>query len=292
MIKSMTGYGRGNAEAENISFQVEIKAVNHRYADIGVKGPRSILPFENDLKKSVGGVLKRGKIDLFITQENLGGGNVSPVLNEALAAAYVEVFQDMKDRFPVEGGIPLELLAGQKDVVQLADLSVAEEVVRACLWSALEEALGAMVAMRQREGKDMAKDMLSRLDACQEMITKAESRAPQVVTEWQQKLTERVEKRSAEIAVDPQRLAQEIAVFADRCDITEEITRFHSHAAQFRDLMNTEESVGRKLDFIVQELNREVNTMGSKANDADLTRLVVDIKAELEKIREQVQNIE
>jgi uncharacterized protein (TIGR00255 family) len=292
MIKSMTGYGRGQSQRDNLSFTVEIKAVNHRYADINIKAPRLVTPFESQIKKQVGEFLKRGKIDIYITQNNNSQATVRPVVNKNLAAAYLEALQDIRDLKGVVGEVPLEYLASLPDVVRLDDVSVVEEEILSCLETAVAEALDVIVSMRCAEGAATAVDMTERLGLLREMLTGIESQAATVPLEWQRKLTERLTRLQNGAEMDPQRVAQEVAVFADRCDISEELVRFRSHLDQFSELISHAEPVGRQLDFLVQELNREANTMGSKSNDATLTRYVVGLKSELEKIREQVQNIE
>jgi len=292
MIASMTGYGKGQAEVDGLCLTVEIKTVNHRYGDVTVKSPRFLFAFENDIKKRVGEVLKRGKIDLFITQEAASERGLAPALNRPLAAAYVKVFEEMCETFGLGGELSLALLAAQKDVVTLREGDLDEAALRRCLESALGAALDAVMKMRRAEGEATLTDMDERLRLLEEMLAAVEKRAPQVPGEWLAKLEARLTKLNKDLDYDPQRLAQELAIFADRCDISEELTRFRSHLVQFRALFAQAEPVGRQMDFLVQELNREVNTMGSKSNDAELTRTVVAMKAELEKIREQVQNIE
>ena len=291
MIKSMTGYGRGQAQVDGLSFSVEIKAVNHRYGDINIKAPRLLLPLEARIKKQVSGVLKRGKVDVFITQETTGRVPAQPVINQPLADAYMQVFQQLAENHALSGGIGLNLLLAQKDVLTLQDVDIEEQDLSLCLTSALDTALQALLGMRRKEGEATAADIAQRLGQLADLLAEIVVRAPQVPIEWQQKLQERLSRFGNEIG-DPQRVAQEIAIFADRCDISEEVTRFKSHLEQFHDLMQQNEPVGRQMDFLVQELNREANTMGSKSNDAGLTHQVVVLKSELEKIREQVQNIE
>src|SRR6056297_1167685 len=292
MIKSMTGYGRGQSQRDNLFFTVEIKAVNHRYADINIKAPRLVTPFESQIKKQVGAVLKRGKIDIYVTQNNNAQATVKPVVNKSLAAAYLEALQDLRDLEGVTGEVPLEYLGSLPDVIRLEDVSIVEDEILSCLEAALADALDVIVSMRSAEGAATAIDMAERLGLLREALAGIEVQAATVPLEWQRKLSERLARLQNGAEMDPQRVAQEIAIFADRCDISEELVRFRSHLNQFSELMGYAEPVGRQLDFLVQELNREANTMGSKSNDAALTRYVVCLKSELEKIREQVQNIE
>lgn len=292
MIKSMTGYGKGQGAVEGVTLNVEIKSVNHRYCDMTVKAPRSLMPFENEIKKTVGKRLKRGKIDLFINQETSCGGSTVPMMNQPLAKAYMAVFDQMRSEFGLSGEVPLSLLAAQRDVVVLQESEVSEASLRQCLEVALGSAIDAIEKMRAVEGEATRQDILARLEVAVQLLARVEARAPMVSQEWKGKLEDRIARLCKDVEFDPQRLAQEVAVFADRCDISEEIVRFKSHLQQFQSLLDSAEPVGRQMDFLVQELNREVNTIGSKSNDAELTATVVEIKAELEKVREQVQNVE
>jgi len=292
MIKSMTGYGKGQSAAEEVVLTVEIRSVNHRYSDVSVKAPRSLLALEGEIKKTVGRRLKRGKIDVFINQEFAAAAATTPTLNRHLATAYVDLFEQIQAEFALDGEIPLALLAAQKDVIVVKETEPAEDAVRHCLDAALAKALENLERMRLAEGEATQRDMEARFDSVQCLLTQVEERAPQVPEEWRVKVAERLERLAKDFEWDPQRVAQEVAIFADRCDISEEIIRFKSHLQQLADLFAATEPVGRQMDFLLQELNREVNTMGSKSNDAELTKLVVAIKAELEKVREQVQNVE
>lgn len=292
MIKSMTGYGKGQFVGSDATYSVEIKTVNHRYSDVSVKLPRALMFLESELKKHVAQRLTRGKIDLFINRETAEQTQLVPVLNEALAGEYAKLFRSLSNQFNLGAEIPLSLIANQKDVIQLQEVNIDEELVRGNLTQALSMAVDAVEGMRTQEGAVLQQDIQQRLDVVEQMLTQIAARAPQVVVEWQQKLHNRIERLQDGVDVDPQRIAQEVAIVADRCDICEELVRFNSHLLQFRQLFTAADAVGRQMDFLLQELNRETNTMGSKSNDAELTRQVVAIKAELEKIREQVQNIE
>ncbi len=292
MLNSMTGYGKGEAEREGLTVSVELKSVNHRYADISVKMPRSLLSLENSLRKRLGQVLKRGKVDVYVNYELTGDSQAAPQVNYELATAYQKILSDMRKDLGLAGETTAEYIANQKDVVQVKEAEVDEKDLQACLFEALENGVAQLLTMRRAEGEETRLDLESRLQSAETLLTQVMERAPQVPLEWQEKLTERLARLQQGIEMDPQRVAQEIAVFTDRCDISEEIARFKSHLVQFRSLYEDSEPVGRRMDFLVQELNREVNTMGSKSNDAELTSAVVGMKSELEKIREQVQNIE
>jgi uncharacterized protein (TIGR00255 family) len=292
MINSMTGYGKGEAQTDGVALSVEIKTVNHRYADITVKLPRTLMASENEIRRQVGQLLKRGKIDVFVNFGQTGEATVVPVLNQPLALAYHELFTHVRNELGLSGGITLEMIVSQKDVVQLREAESSADVLQGCLLDALERALEQVAVMRRNEGEATAADLREKLAQLENLLGKVEQRAPSIPQEWQAKLVERLARLQQNFEWDPQRVAQEVAIYADRCDISEELARFRSHLAQFYGLFEDAEPVGRRMDFLVQELNREVNTMGSKSNDADLTKTVVAMKAELEKVREQVQNIE
>jgi uncharacterized protein (TIGR00255 family) len=292
MLHSMTGYGKGEAQVDNVTLTVEIKTVNHRYADITVKLPRTLLALENEIRRQVGQVLRRGKIDIFVNFGSTEESTVMPVLNRPLAQAYLDLFTKLRNEFGLSGGVTLELIAAQRDVVQMREAESSPDVLQGCLQTALERALEQLLVMRQAEGAATANDLRERLDQLDSLLGEVELRAPLIPQEWQAKLLERLTRLQQSLEWDPQRVAQEVAMYADRCDISEELVRFRSHLGQFRAMFADAEPVGRRMDFLVQELNREVNTMGSKSNDADLTRVVVAMKAELEKVREQVQNVE
>ncbi len=292
MIYSMTGYGKGEAQQDDVTVTVEIKTVNHRHIDISVKLPRSFMNFENGVRKKIGQSLGRGKVDVYVNYELSTESQAVPVLNRELASAYHKLFAGMAKDFELQDQVAISHIINQRDVVQVEEAEIDEATLGDCLTRATEIALEQLIAMRLAEGEETRKDMDARLNATESMLVQIEKRAPQVPIEWQGKLTERLAKLQQNVEWDPQRVAQEIAIFTDRCDISEELARFKSHLIQFRSLFNVDEPVGRKMDFLLQELNREVNTMGSKSNDAELTTSVVSLKAEFEKIREQVQNIE
>jgi uncharacterized protein (TIGR00255 family) len=288
----MTGYGKGEAKVDNVSLTVEIKTVNHRYADITIKLPRTLLALENEIRRQVGQVLGRGKIDVYVNFGATEESAVVPVVNRPLAQAYHDLFTKLRNDLGLSGGVTLELVAAQRDVVQLREAESSVESLQGCLQTALERAIEQLLAMRRAEGEATAVDLRERLTQLESLLGTVEQRAPLVPQEWQAKLMERLARLQQNLEWDPQRVAQEVAVYADRCDISEELARFRSHLGQFRTMFTDPEPVGRRMDFLVQELNREVNTMGSKSNDAELTRAVVAMKAELEKVREQVQNVE
>lgn len=292
-MHSMTGYGKGNSITDSVRYMAEIKTVNHRYTDVSVKLPRSLMFLENEVKNWVTSVLHRGKVDVYISRDSDAAETLRPQLDPGVAESYVQVYQELIERFGLAQDIPISMLAAQKGVIVMSEPEIDASNAREGLKHAVNEALEATLQMRRAEGKSMEEDIVSRLRTLEDLLHAIELRTPQVVEEWQQKLHKRLDNLLQEAdEVDPQRLAQEVAVFADRCDISEEVVRFNSHISQMRDLLTHDGAIGRQMDFLLQELNREANTMGSKSNDALLTRNVVALKAELEKIREQVQNIE
>ena len=292
MIKSMTGYGKAEVESANGRVVVEIRSVNHRYGEISVKLPRLFLPFENDIKKTVGQRLKRGKIEVFIQREETSGGTTGLVVNLPLARSYYKAFTSIREALGLSEEVSLSLIAAQKDVLGVGDAAVAPESVPEELMTAVQGAADSLDAMRLREGEALLEDLRKRRSLLTILIERVALRAPIVVTDFAVKLKERLAQLAGDSSVPEERLAQEMAIMADRSDITEELVRFNSHLQQYDEALDLNEPVGRKLDFLLQEINREVNTIGSKANDAEIAACVVEMKAELEKIREQVQNIE
>jgi uncharacterized protein (TIGR00255 family) len=292
MIKSMTGYGKGEASAEQGCFTVEIRSVNHRYGEVSVRMPRGFLALENDVKKTLAGFLKRGKIDVYIQWEEAGGAATMPQADIPLARGYAELMRNICAELGMKEHPSLGLILAQKGVLRDAAAVVEESEYLHQLMSAVQMAVSAIDAMRCREGEALLSDLTTRRALTAEWVDRIKERAPQVVIEYRQKLKQRLDQLLEGVEVDPTRLAQEAALMADRCDVTEELVRLASHFAQFDEALEADEPVGRKLDFLMQEMNREINTIGSKSSDAEITSQVVRIKAEMEKMREQVQNVE
>ncbi|HML78900.1 YicC/YloC family endoribonuclease [Geobacter sulfurreducens] len=292
MIKSMTGYGKSVVETDTGRTIVEIRSVNHRYGEVYVKMPRALLAFENDVRKAVGDRLKRGKIEVFVQREEAVGGENLPSVNIPLAKAYRDAFEQLKRELDLADPVTLPLILSQRDVLSAREEDGNEDALRGELLGAVRGAVEAMEAMRLREGEALFADLTARRRTLSDIIERIALRAPAMVAEYAVRLRERLTQLLSGTTLDETRFAQEVALMADRSDITEELVRFRSHLVQFDDTLKLSEPVGRKLDFLMQEFNREVNTIGSKAGDADTAALVVALKAELEKIREQVQNIE
>jgi uncharacterized protein (TIGR00255 family) len=290
----MTGYGRAEAVLDDQKYIVEIKSLNHRFLEISLRLPASLSALEIEIKKKIGEPLIRGKIDVTIRRDaNASAENAHYLaLNLPLARNYFDLFTQLKQSLNLQDDIKLGMIAGQKDIF----LPVESPQDMTTLWQGLsvilEEAIAGMMDMRRREGEILSQDLLARLDLMAQLINRIEVKAPQVVSEYQKRLTERIRELSSGLVVDEARLSQEVAIFAEKSDITEEIVRFRSHIGQFLEMLHSDEAIGRKVDFLIQEMNREVNTIGSKSSDADISRQVIEIKSELAKLREQVQNLE
>lgn len=292
MIRSMTGFGRGEISQDGKEFTVEIKTVNHRYSDIFIKIPRQISFLEDRVRELVGKGISRGKIDVFITYNNYSDDSKFVTFDEQLAKAYLSAVESLRDKFALADDISVSLISKFPDVLKVEQAQEDEEQLWSLLKLAVENAVSSLIRMRQTEGEGLKKALLERADVIESMVAEISRRAPEVPKEYKAKLSERIKELLDQQTVDESRLAMEVALFADRCSIDEELVRLTSHLSQFRQILGMDQPVGRKLDFLVQEMNREINTIGSKANDLVITKLVVDVKSEIEKIREQVQNIE
>ena len=292
MIKSMTGFGRGSFANEDKQINIEIKTVNHRFLDLSVKLPRQLAWCEDPIRKQVQTVLSRGKADVFVTYVELQKPGCAVHVDQGLATAYIDALRKAASLYGLTDDISTALLLRMPDVLTVTGADMDEKQVWDQIRRALTEALDNLVCMREREGETLKNNLLGMLSNIETAMTSVAQRAPLIPLEYKEKLETRLSALLSADTVDPQRLAQEAAFFADKCCIDEEITRMGSHIGQFRDILASDEPVGRKLDFLVQEMNREANTMGSKANDIELTRSVLVIKGEIEKIREQIQNLE
>ncbi|MBI5483383.1 MAG: YicC family protein [Deltaproteobacteria bacterium] len=292
MLKSMTGYGKGEVSSFKGDFLVEIRSVNHRYGEVSIKMPRSFMALENEVKRLVLSVIKRGKIDVFVQWTEAATSDTIPRIDHVAARSYREAFSTLADELQLAREIPLTLIVSQRGVMKDAALSVDETEYQPVLLAAVRSAVEAIDAMREREGDALVVDLMARRRQVAEWVGVISERAPAVVLEYRQKLTARLDLLLEGKEMDEARLAQEVALMADRSDITEELVRLASHFSQFDETLLMPEPVGRKLDFLMQEMNREVNTIGSKSNDVEITTLVIRIKAEMEKMREQVQNVE
>ncbi|MCK9253052.1 MAG: YicC family protein [Clostridiaceae bacterium] len=295
MSASMTGYGRGEAAGAERRLIVEIKSVNNRYCDIQIRMPRLFAALENRVREMVASRVARGKLDLYITYEDRSAQASQVRYDAGLVHAYALALREMASRENMPDGLNAGLIARFNDVLQVEPGVVPMDEVQALLEHALNQALDGLCKMRALEGARMADDIRERAQRLETMRQGVAARAPQVVTAYRQRLTDRVQELFGDQAsslVSEERLAVEIAMYADKCAIDEELVRLQSHLKQLQEGIGLDEPVGKKLDFLVQEINREINTIGSKANDLNLVQDVVTMKSEVEKIREQVQNLE
>lgn len=293
MLKSMTGFGRGESQLQDKRFSIEIKSLNHRYMDVSIKMPKLFTYLEDSMRQRIKEQVKRGRVEVFVAYETLGDSEVQIKADLSLAKYYLEALKEIQEKLQVKDDITVSLIAKFPDVIRTEKAEVDEDEISQALLQGLDMALEKLVEMRINEGAQLKADLLKRLVLLEELIAEIGKRSPQVVSEYRQRLTERIEEIMEDgYTLDDNRIIMEVALFADKSNITEELVRFESHIQQFRKAMEESEAVGRKLDFLIQEMNREVNTIGSKANDLLITNMVVEIKSELEKMREQVQNIE
>ncbi|NLK42815.1 MAG: YicC family protein [Tissierellia bacterium] len=293
MLKSMTGYGRGEFANEFFSIIIEIKSVNHRYGDIVVKMPRHINFLEEKIKKTVKEKISRGKVDIFVNLEYINESAIDLKVDIPLAKAYKKILEELSRELSLEDNVKLFNILGLPEIIKTEKKELDEGLLWFSLKEALDKALDNILDMKTMEGEAIKNDMLLKLNEIEKLVDEIELRSPNVVLEYKERLEERIEELlDKDFKIDEERLAQEIAIFADKSNINEEIVRLKSHISQFKSIVGEEDAVGRKLDFLIQEMNRETNTIGSKANDISISNNVVKIKAEIEKIREQVQNIE
>jgi uncharacterized protein (TIGR00255 family) len=292
MIKSMTGYGRVEAICDGRNIVVEAKSVNHRFLEIALRMPAALYPLEMEYKKKIGERFKRGRIDVSIRLEGDGAEPSKVNLNLEVARDYFDVLTRLKNEFNLQEPIGLKTFISFRDIFTPPVETQLNGDFLNSVDKTLQEALSMLANMRQDEGIALFSDMQMRLQTIGETMGTIRSRAPQVVMEYQKRLSERIKELSVGFELDAARLAQEVAIMADRCDITEEIVRMQSHIGQFEALLQSDEAEGRKIDFLLQEMNREINTIGSKSNNVEIARQVIEAKSELGKLREQAQNIE
>lgn len=295
MIRSMTGYGRGEATRNGRKITVEVRSVNNRYLDCGVKLPRAYIFAEDAIKTRVGQAISRGKVDVFINIVQTEGESLSVTVNEELAKSYIDALWKL---YELGGGAKVKMDYRATDLARFPDVLTVEkkeedlEAAAADICAVLDIALEDFDRMRLREGEKLAADILSRADTIESYTAKVEERSPQTVAEYRTRLEAKMQEVLQNTQIEEGRLLTEAAIFADKVAVDEETVRLRSHLEQLRDMLAKGGATGRKLDFLIQEFNRETNTIGSKCNDIDISRMVVDMKAEIEKIREQVQNIE
>ena len=291
MPQSMTGYGRCTLAQDGREVTIELKSVNHRFLDLAFRMPRSFAFLENDMRAHISNKLARGHVDIFVTYKNSRDDARKVTLDSALLGEYLTTLRQGGIDHMLDDNLRLRDVLSMQDVIKVEEADEDQQALSALTLSALDTALDSLCAMRRREGEAMRGDVETRLDTLERTAHAIDERAPQWLEEYRQRLRARIEE-ICQMQLDEARLTQEVALAADKAAVDEETVRLRSHIAQMRDLLKQSEPAGRKLDFLVQEMNREVNTTGSKSSDLILTGMVVDAKAELEKIREQIQNIE
>ena len=292
MIKSMTGYGRARMTLNKRDITVEVRSVNNRYLDCTVKMPRMYTFAEDAIKQRVQKAISRGKVDVFISVDATAADVAKVSVNRELAAGYAAALQELAEVCGTEPHVTPEQLSRFPDVLTVTKADEDLETVSADLCTVLDEALAAYNAMRAVEGTKLAEDILNRLSTILDYTAQVEKRSPETVREYREKLTARMQEVLQSTTIDPQRILTEAAIYADKVAVDEETVRLRSHVAQLRTMVESDEPMGRKMDFLIQEVNRESNTIGSKCNDVEIARVVVGLKAEVEKMREQVQNVE
>ena len=293
MLNSMTGFGRAECQDGDYSYKAEIRSVNNRFIEINTRLPKAFLGIELSLKKLIKSHCARGSINITITlaNSNDGSGEWDVKPNLPLATQYLKALKEIQTSLGLEGQVHIDSVIGLRDVFKIEPIAI-DPAKESLLLTIAESALESLQKMCEEEGTHLQKDLAERIDSIEKHAAQIEKRQPQVIQEYKNRLKEKIKLLNDGIDVDESRLAQETAILADRCDITEEITRLTSHLIQFRKLFDSSEPVGRKLEFITQEINREVNTMGSKSSDTEIANVVIEIKSTLEKIREQLANIE
>lgn len=293
MIRSMTGYGKQSLNVDGREYQIEIKSVNHRYLDINIKMPKTLSYLEEAVKKEISEKIKRGKVDVFITYENNSKEGKNITINKELARLYIEQLKELAEEEKISSNIEVMEIAKFPDILTIKadeeDEKIKQEIIQVTT-----EATNKIVEMKAIEGEKIAQDLLQRISKIENKIMEISSKSTGLIEEYVVKLEKRIQEILKTEEIDKSRIAQEVVIYADKCSIQEEITRLKSHIYQFRNLItnNQNETIGKKLDFIIQEMNRETNTIGSKANNLEITNGVIDIKTEIEDIREQIQNIE
>lgn len=292
MIRSMTGFGRAQASVEGYNITVEIRSVNHRYFEFYAKIPRTYAFLEEKVKSTLQGSISRGKVECSVQIEATADESVVVTVNEPLARGYVNAINSISDMFQIDSSLSAMSVARFSDVLSISKAPVDEDALWVKVEPVVKAALEGFVNMRETEGAKLKADVLSRAQTILSNVQYIEERSPETVKQYSEKLLERMRNVLGDVQVDEARILTEAAIYADKVAVAEETVRLRSHFEQLDNMLNSDEAIGRKLDFLVQEINREANTIGSKAQDVDIARRVIDIKAEVEKIREQIQNIE
>ena len=292
MLKSMTGYGRYETVAEGKKILVEIKSVNHRFSDYNIKVPRNLGFLEDKVRKYASRYITRGKVDIFVSVESYEEADKDIVLNEELAKNYIDVLHELCEKFNLKDDISVSNVARYTEIFKTERREEDEEKIWSLTESVLEKALTAFTDMRAREGERIGKDLRARVDYMKTLAEKVDEYSPKTVADYREKLYAKIKEVVADRDIDESRILTEVAIFADKVAVNEETVRLGSHFEEFYQILDSGEPAGRKLDFLIQEINREVNTIGSKAQDIEIAKIVVELKGEIEKLREQIQNIE
>ena len=291
-MRSMTGYGRASLEKENRNYQIEMKSVNHKYSDITIKLPKTLTYLEDKMKKQIGASISRGKVDVFVTFENNSGEGKDIIVNHEMVKKYMDAFYTLAEENQLALSIPVTEVIKLPEVLSVQTIKTKEDVIEQEVMACLQEAIQHFVEMREVEGNKIKEDLLGRVEQVEKEILKFSEYSAGLVEEYVVKLRQRVKDMLQLDEIEESRIAQEAVIFADRTSIEEEVTRLKSHVMQMKNLLEEKKPVGKKMDFLIQEMNREVNTIGSKSANLEITNLVIDLKTMLEDIREQIQNIE
>ncbi|MGN0526885.1 MAG: YicC/YloC family endoribonuclease [Acutalibacteraceae bacterium] len=292
MIRSMTGFGRAQSSVEGYNITVEIRSVNHRYFEFSGRMPRNVAFLEEKVKNLLSTEISRGKVEFSLQLESTGDESVVVTVNEPLVNGYLTALNGMAEKYELKNDVSVMQIARFQDVLLISKAPVDEDDLWNKTEAVVKEALAKFIEMRETEGEKLKQDVLSRADIILDNVSFIEERSPETVKQYTEKLLDRMKSVLGETQIDESRILTEAAIFADKVAVAEETVRLRSHIDQLRTMLSSNEAVGRKLDFLVQEINREANTIGSKASDVEIARKVIDIKAEVEKIREQIQNIE
>ncbi len=292
MVRSMTGFGRAKNQINGFDVTVEIKSVNHRYFEFSLRIPRAYNFLEEKIKSVLSQKISRGKVEVSVMVDDLNQNSTVVEINREYADAYIKALTDLSKEYKIKNDLKVSTLANNSEMFKVRRVAATDDVIEAAIMPVLDEAIDSFINMRSVEGERLIKDVTDRTDFILSKVEFVESRSPQTVSAYKEKITQKIKEMLNDNTVDESRILTEVAIFADKVAVSEETVRLRSHIKQFRDLLSSSEPVGRKLDFIVQEMNREANTIGSKAQDIEIAHTVVDIKSEIEKIREQIQNME
>ena len=292
MVRSMTGFGRAKAEVNGLDITVEIKSVNHRYFEFSCRVPRAYSFLEEKIKSKLSAAISRGKVEVSILIDDNTENTTLVEIDREYTAAYLKAIKSLSKEFGIKNDVKASALVGNNDIFKVKRQTIDDEVVTSAVFTVLEDAVKNFISMRTVEGERLFNDVKTRTEYILEKVAFIEERSPKTVTEYRNRIEQKIKELLGDTTIDEQRILTEVAIFADKVAVAEETVRLRSHIKQFESLVSSSDPVGRKLDFIVQEMNREANTIGSKAQDIEIAHTVVDIKSEIEKIREQIQNME